>query len=382
MPPFSTDRLDALMDRAGIDALVVTSGHNIRYLTGGHAHFMYEAMPAIGTSRYLPVLVYPKGRPDLAAYVGSSEKNALANDPIWVPNILHSRLGSVAAMRHAVEYLGKLPGAPRTIGFEHGFMPADAADALRAGFDASYVEAQRTLELMRAVKRPDELALLREASERVIDAMLSVVATHGPGQSKREIIEALRRAETDRGLVFDYALVTLGASLDRAPSDQVWQPGELLCLDSGGNYRGYIGDLCRMAIDGAPDAEMADLLMQVDAVQQAARRVVRAGLRGGDIYAAAEPALAACADKAHMHFVAHGMGLVSHEAPRLTGTGPIPYPGDDADTPLEAGMVLSIETTLAHPRRGFVKLEDTVAVTAEGYEAFGDAGRGWNRAGA
>lgn len=45
-------------------------------------------------------------------------------------------------------------------------------------------------------------------------------------------------------------------------------------------------------------------------------------------------------------------------------------------------MVLSIETTLAHPRRGFVKLEDTVAVTAEGYEAFGDAGRGWSRAGA
>ena len=44
-------------------------------------------------------------------------------------------------------------------------------------------------------------------------------------------------------------------------------------------------------------------------------------------------------------------------------------------------MVLSIETTLAHPRRGFVKLEDTVAVTADGWEAFGDGGRGWNRGG-
>jgi Xaa-Pro aminopeptidase len=45
-------------------------------------------------------------------------------------------------------------------------------------------------------------------------------------------------------------------------------------------------------------------------------------------------------------------------------------------------MVISIETTIAHPRRGFIKLEDTVAVTDQGCEAFGDRGRGWNRAGA
>jgi Xaa-Pro aminopeptidase len=75
------------------------------------------------------------------------------------------------------------------------------------------------------------------------------------------------------------------------------------------------------------------------------------------------------------------MGLVSHEAPRLTGTGPVPYPGYDADRSLESGMVISIETTMAHPKRGFIKLEDTVAVTDDGYEGFGDTGRGWNPAG-
>jgi Xaa-Pro aminopeptidase len=81
-----------------------------------------------------------------------------------------------------------------------------------------------------------------------------------------------------------------------------------------------------------------------------------------------------------MNFVAHGMGLVSHEAPRLTAQGPIPYPADDADSPLEPGMVLSIETTLLHPRRGFIKLEDTVAVTEAGHVGYGDAGRAWTRA--
>ncbi|MGH7080520.1 MAG: M24 family metallopeptidase, partial [Acetobacteraceae bacterium] len=53
----------------------------------------------------------------------------------------------------------------------------------------------------------------------------------------------------------------------------------------------------------------------------------------------------------------------------------------DAERPLEPGMVLSVETTLAHPKRGFIKLEDTVAVTASGHEILGEGARGWNRGG-
>ena len=82
-----------------------------------------------------------------------------------------------------------------------------------------------------------------------------------------------------------------------------------------------------------------------------------------------------------MHFLGHGMGLVSHEAPRLTNNGPVPYDDYDAHRPLEAGMVISVETTLKHPTRGFIKLEDTIAVTDGGFEIFGEGGRGWNRGG-
>nr|MDQ2803173.1 M24 family metallopeptidase [Pseudomonadota bacterium] len=109
---------------------------------------------------------------------------------------------------------------------------------------------------------------------------------------------------------------------------------------------------------------------------------VRAGARGALVYERAEAALAGTPHRAHLQFLAHGMGLVSHEAPHLTGTGPVPYPATDAERPLDAGMVLSIETTLQHPRRGFIKLEDTIAVTEDGYEMLGTAGRGWNRGGA
>ena len=112
----------------------------------------------------------------------------------------------------------------------------------------------------------------------------------------------------------------------------------------------------------------------------AARRAIRPGAPGGDIYTAVQPVLAG-SPLSKLHFVAHGMGLVSHEAPRLTATGPVLYPDSDAALPLQAGMVISIETTLAHERRGFIKLEDTVAVTADGAEGYGDRGRGWNRGG-
>ncbi|WP_204319172.1 M24 family metallopeptidase, partial [Escherichia coli] len=68
---------------------------------------------------------------------------------------------------------------------------------------------------------------------------------------------------------------------------------------------------------------LEDLLGEVDAIQQAARGVIRAGLSGGDVYAPAEARLKASPHAKELRFVAHGMGLVSHEAPRLTATGPV-----------------------------------------------------------
>ena len=147
------------------------------------------------------------------------------------------------------------------------------------------------------------------------------------------------------------------------------------------NYHGYIGDLCRMGIIGEPDAELVELLGFVETVQQAARLPIRAGARGGDIADIAVPMVKGSAHSAYTHFIVHGMGLVSHEAPRLMSEPRFSYAGDDAEYPLDAGMCLSVETTMRHPKRGFIKLEDTVLVTADGWEGLGDGARGWNRAG-
>ena len=382
--PFDAGRLDALLEQAGIDALIVTSKHNIQYLLGGYRFFFFDHFDAIGVSRYLPILLYVKGHPERGTYIGhpmESYEKELGR--FWVPKFSASARTSTDGMQAAIDELASLSGKAKTIGIERAFLPADAEGALRKGLpQMKFVEAQLPLERLRAVKTPEELEKLRMASDLVVDSMLAVMAGHGPGVTKRELIEALRREEVNRGLNFEYCLITAGTSLNRAPSDQIVQEGDILSLDSGGNYKGYIGDLCRMGVFGEPDAELKDLLDEVDAIQQAARRPIRHGALGRDIYAAAGELTRRSSHGNSLEFVAHGMGLISHEAPRLTDSGPVPYPAYDADRPLEKGMVLSIETTILHPRRGFIKLEDTVAVTEGGCEGFGDRGRGWNRCGA
>jgi len=382
--PFDADRLDRLMEEAGIDLLVVTSKHNVQYLLGGHRAFFFESMDAMGLSRYLPVLVYPKGAAPKAAFFGHRmEGFQKENEPFWVTESQTNSSGSVDVMQKAIDYIRKSGLKTGRIGAELAFLPVDSGTALRSAFASSeIVDGLFVLERLRAVKSPEELKKLRIASEAVIASMLAVIAGHGPGATKRELTEALRREETIRGLTFDYCLITAGTSLNRAPSDQTWGQGDILSLDSGGNYHGYIGDLCRMAIHGEPDAELEDLLAEIETIQRASMKPIKKGAVASVIYGAAEPLVHKSKQHNNMHFLAHGMGLVSHEAPRLTAKGPVPYDAYDAERPLETGMVISVETTLQHPQRGFIKLEDTVVVADSGFDIYGEGGRGWNRGGA
>src|SRR3981189_3526666 len=87
-PPFDADRLDTLMEAAGIDVLVATSKHNVQYLLGGYHFFFFDYKEAIGMSRYLPILIYPRGRPADAAYIGNRletfEKDL---NRFWTPTV-------------------------------------------------------------------------------------------------------------------------------------------------------------------------------------------------------------------------------------------------------------------------------------------------------
>jgi Xaa-Pro aminopeptidase len=380
--PFDHRLLDTLMEEAGIDVLVATSKHNVQYLLGGYHFFFFDYKEAIGMSRYLPIVIYPRGRPADAVYIGNRlETFEKELNRFWMPTVETKCWGTVDAVELAAQHIIRLGGG-KVVGIEEGFLPADAFRALAAQLGRSvFVDAQYPLERLRARKTPHELTLLREASERVVDSMLAVFAACRAGQTKLDLVEMLRQEETRRGLTFEYCLITSGSSHNRAASAQVLCEGDVVSLDSGANYDNYIGDLCRMGVIGEPDSELTDILAAVDEVQMAARSVIKAGCRGGDVFAATESIIARSPYRDRIDFLAHGMGLVAHEAPQLTAKGPVPYPGRDIERALEENMVVSIETAILHPSRGFIKLEDTVAVTADGWEGFGDGGRGWNRAG-
>ncbi len=234
--PFSMARLDGLLDDFGIDVLIVTSKHNIQYLLGGYYHFQFDYMEAIGISRYLPIFVYVKGALDKSAYVANrNERDSVQNRTsagYWMPQVVFGSSTSVEAMTLALKHVKAVATPASRIGAEMSFLPADAADVLRKELpNCQLVEAMRPLEKLRSIKTAVELEILREASERVVASMMDAVGRTRPGQSKRAIIDHLRRAELSRDMIFEYALVTMGTSLNRAPSEQCLEPGDIVSLD-------------------------------------------------------------------------------------------------------------------------------------------------------
>ena len=96
------------MDEAGIDVVIATSKHNAQYLLGGHRADFFDYMDATGVTRYLPVFVYPKGKPEKSAYIGHRlEKFQREVKPMWTPETQTSSAGSVDAMQKAVDHIRK-----------------------------------------------------------------------------------------------------------------------------------------------------------------------------------------------------------------------------------------------------------------------------------
>jgi Xaa-Pro aminopeptidase len=379
--PFSTLKLDRLLNEAHIDLLLAVTKHNVQYLLGGYRYFFFAHADAIGTGRYLPIVGYFPGKPELAFYVGAgNEAWGLEAFPIWIPNTATRSWTSVDSASTAAAFIRNAGIKSSRIALELSFFPADAMDALRQELtDTEFVEALPILEELRAVKTKQELEYLKEGAAAVVDSMLATFKSSKPGTTEAEIAERLRLEQSRRGLIFDYALITSGLKFGRAPSNRRWSPGEVLSLDTAGYCHGYLADMARMAVMGKPTQLMEDLLDEIRFVQDQARLAVAPGRPGRDVYEAGYRATGNCKFGKSFGFVAHGMGLISHEAPRLRHNEEIGYEGAHADRPLEAGMVLSIETGIKHLEAGFVKLEDTVVVTETGWEAYGDWGRAWNQ---
>jgi Xaa-Pro aminopeptidase len=231
------------------------------------------------------------------------------------------------------------------------------------------VDATPVLDELRAVKTAAELAHLRSVYDRVAQAIQAAFAAARPGITTAEIARDVEREMALRDVVFVYALTCAGPGTLRAPSSARWEPGRALHIDAGGEDADYLADICRMGCLGEPSSLARDLHAACLEVQERARKRVRAGVPACEILLAGEQAMAAHRFADSGRFVAHGIGMVSHEQPEISAGN---------TRPLEAGMVLSIETEFIRPDVGHVKIEDAVAVTTSGCEGLGDLGRDWH----
>ncbi len=84
-------------------------------------------------------------------------------------------------------------------------------------------------------------------------------------------VDRLRKEEQARDLTFEYCLITAGTSRNRAPSNQRLEQGDII-RSIPAAIDGYIGDLCRMGILGQPDAQLKELLQEIEEIQQVAPR--------------------------------------------------------------------------------------------------------------
>lgn len=368
--PFDRAKLDQVLADAGIDLVLATSRHNVRYLTGGYYDHFHAIAQRGGRSQYVAAVGIPRGRIDDAFYVGGgSEKRQLEVMPIWVPELNLDGGSTTQSARAAAAALKRRIGDRATIGVELPFMPADMFLALRQEFPhAELVDATNALHELRAIKTEAELRLLRDVADRVAESIVATFRAGHEGVTTRDLAAVVAHQMADRGVEFLWSFTCAGPSYLRAPSSMTWDRGRILHLDCGGEIGDYLADVCRMGCRGEPSPLARELHAECLELQNEIRRCIRPGTTYGELAAAGEQALRRLPHAEIGRFVAHGIGMVSHEQPMIA-------PG--SSRPLEAGMVLSVETEFHHPEVGHVKIEDVVAVTPGGYQGFGDFGRDW-----
>ena len=342
---------------AGLDALLLTPGPDLRYVTGYDAHALERltclAVPADGA----PFLVVPRLEVPaaLASPAGALDLEIVGWDETDDPYALVSRrLGAVTAVGLADR------------------MWALMVLRLRAALPAARQElASVALRDLRARKNPAEVAALRAAAEAIDRVHAQVPGWLRPGRTERDVAADISEAILAEGhATVDFAIVASGpngASPHHTAADRVLQRGDAVVVDIGGTMpSGYCSDCTRTyAIGSVPDGFAAYYRVLKDA-QEAACQVVRPGVTAEAVDAAARgPIAAAGYGEFFVHRTGHGIGLETHEDPYIvSGNSEV----------LRPGHAFSIEPGI-YPGPHGARIEDIVVCTADGYEQLNKVSR-------
>ena len=357
---FPASRLEDAAERVrtgGVDALLLTPGPDLRYVTGYDAKQLERltclAIPADGE----PILVVP--RLELAAAEASQAAGLGLEMIAWEETedpyaLIAGRLGPVSAVGLADQMWA--------------LMVLRLRDALPG---ARQVLASAALRELRMRKNPAEVAALREAGAEIDRVHARVPGWLKAGRTEREVGTLIAEAILAEGHVqVDFVIVGSGpnaASPHHEVSDRVLRPGDAVVVDIGGMMpSGYRSDCTRTYAIGEPPADFLAYYRVLQDAQDAACAAVRPGLPAEAVDAAArQPISRAGYGADFIHRTGHGIGLESHEDPYIVA-GNI--------EPLAPGMAFSIEPGI-YPGPNGARIEDIVVCTEDGCERLNHAPR-------
>jgi Xaa-Pro aminopeptidase len=338
-----------VLEAEGLDALLVTSRPNIRYLSG----FSGSAGLAFATRNTL--LVLTDFRYDEQA---RQECGAVARVEIEATSIWERLFKELAG--------GSGLGAGASIGFEAHIVTVKEAERFSSTAAAAWrwKPVSELVERLRVRKDAGEIASIRAAAELAAAALRETLAAVRPGQTELAIAARLEGALRRRGSEA-YPFPTIVASGPRTAlphahtSSRSVAAGEWLLLDFGAVVDGYCADVTRtVVVGGRADESQRALYAIVQDAQRRAREGVRVGMTGREADALArDPIEARGFGAAFGHSTGHGLGLEVHEAPRLART---------VAEPLPENAVVTIEPGVYIAGSGGVRIEDDVHLSADG----------------
>lgn len=339
------DALAALLEAAGLDALLVTSRPNIRYLTG----FSGSAGVAVATRADLLLVTDFRYDAQAREEAGAVARVEIEGTSVW--DRLFKELPTL--------------GAASTIGYEaHALSVKDAERLSGPGKAWRWAPAGEPVERLRARKDPDEVAAIRAAATLAGEALCETLRAVRPGLTELEIAGILEGALRRRGSEgHPFPVIVASGPRSALPHAQTSRrpvaAGDWLLLDFGAVVDGYCADLTRTVVVGARASDTQRTLYElVQGAQRRAREGVRAGMAGRDADALArDPIEARGFGGAFGHSTGHGLGIEVHEAPRLARTVTDPLPVD---------AVVTIEPGVYLPGQGGVRIEDDVYLSASG----------------
>lgn len=331
------DRRTRLRDRladARLDALLVTTPVNIRYLTG-----------FTGTAGSLLL---------------TAKEQVLATDPRYADQAAAEAPDVEVVVTGEGDWLAGRARPGQRVGLESHRLAWDSVRSLAKRLGGGVVvPAPDHVETLRRVKDNDEIAALRRACATTDAAFSDLLGWLEPGMTELEVAARLHYAVVahgadDRG--FD-AIVAAGPNSARPhhrPGRRVIDPGDVVKVDFGAVVDGYHSDMSRTMVLGEPPEWLRTVHDLVRRAQEAGVAAVAAGVTAGDVDEAARAVIRHSGyGEAFTHGTGHGIGLEVHESPILRR---------GADATLEEGMAVTVEPGVYLSGRGGVRIEDTLVV--------------------